>query len=566
MVFSKPMTQKPSWKSLRSSASVLGLTAGAVGWSGLAQAVGEETATQMMLVPDHYELLENGVAVFKLETGEDLSLTPDQYIILEDGLLLVTDELAQASIYSLPVMGSVRAQLLSDLSSVATIDGTVAKATPAQTLSITEGQAPRLSEQVELHSYEVAQSSDNNSNTSTAGDALAASMAVAPGAMALVGMLMLQSEPGPKLKMWDLRVGKEDSYPEDFEAIGGKLYFGARTDSVGDEMWVYDGINDPYVLADINEGPGSSYPDDFIEFDRKIVFRADDGTHGRELWAYNHINDPYMVMDIRPGSEDSSPGRGIVFKGNYYFSADDGQGNGSELWSWDGQNDPSMVFDIATGSDGSNPIDFTIFDRKLYFEANNDEIWAYNGVDDPSLVTTATGDVEGFWGPSHHGFVKYNDKLYMRISDPTLGVELYSFDGENAPELVYDFNGSEDADPNDLNVFNGNLYFTVDDGGNYERDVYVYDGVNDPTKAFDINPRGGDGVEDLFAHEGSLWFGANFNGRDELWTWDGENEPQQVTDINPDGIADPWQFTSLDGKLYFQAETDEFGEELWVYG
>ena len=97
-----------------------------------------------MLVPDHYELLENRVVVFKLETGEDLSLTPDQYIILEDGLLLVTDELAQASIYSLPVMGSVRAQLLSDLSSVATIDGTVAKATPAQTLSITEGQAPRL--------------------------------------------------------------------------------------------------------------------------------------------------------------------------------------------------------------------------------------------------------------------------------------------------------------------------------------------------------------------------------------------------------------------------------------
>ena len=42
------------------------------------------------------ELMENGVVVFKLETGENLSLTADQYLILDDGLLLITDELAQA--------------------------------------------------------------------------------------------------------------------------------------------------------------------------------------------------------------------------------------------------------------------------------------------------------------------------------------------------------------------------------------------------------------------------------------------------------------------------------------
>jgi len=151
---------------------------------------------QMLLLPEHYELMENGVVVFKLETGENLSLTPDQYLILEDGLLLITDELAQASIYSLPVMGSVRAQLLSELEQVATIDGTVAEATPAQTLSITEGQAPRLSEQVELQSYEVAQASGDNSNTNAAGDALATAMAAAPGAMALLGMLMTSDQPG----------------------------------------------------------------------------------------------------------------------------------------------------------------------------------------------------------------------------------------------------------------------------------------------------------------------------------------------------------------------------------
>ncbi|WP_370217380.1 hypothetical protein, partial [Thalassolituus sp.] len=161
--------------------------------SGLAQAASEETTSQMMLLPEHYELMNNGGVVFKLETGENLSLTADQYLILEDGLLLITDELAQASIYSLPVMGSVRAQLLSELEQVATIDGTVAEATPAQTLSITEGQAPRLSEQVELQTFELAQASDESSSEGE--EALAIGMSVAPGAMALLGMLMTSDQP-----------------------------------------------------------------------------------------------------------------------------------------------------------------------------------------------------------------------------------------------------------------------------------------------------------------------------------------------------------------------------------
>ena len=112
MSTNKQISQKFLRHALKSPTSVLGLAAGAAGWSGLAQAASEETTLQMMLLPEHYELMENGVVVFRLETGENLSLTSDQYLIMEDGLLLITNELAQASVYNLPVMGSVRAQLL----------------------------------------------------------------------------------------------------------------------------------------------------------------------------------------------------------------------------------------------------------------------------------------------------------------------------------------------------------------------------------------------------------------------------------------------------------------------
>ena len=149
-----------------------------------------------MLLPEHYELMDDGVVVFKLENGESLSLTADQYLIMEDGLLLITDELALASVDSLPVMGSIRAQLLSDIPSVATIDDTVAEATPSQALAITQGTAPRLSEQVDLQTYEIAQSSDGTSNEVR--EAVAVGLTVSPGAMVLLSMLMTEGEQPPE--------------------------------------------------------------------------------------------------------------------------------------------------------------------------------------------------------------------------------------------------------------------------------------------------------------------------------------------------------------------------------
>ena len=170
----------------------LGLSAGAVGWSGLANAASEETASQVLLLPEHYELMDNGVVVFKLETGETLSLNSDQYLIMEDGLLLITDELAQASVYSLPVMGAVRAQLMSDVQPVRSPDGSVVLASDDSPLWSGDGPAPRLFEQVDLQRYEIAQASDGSSNE--VGEAVAVGV-LSPGAIALLGIFMASDQP-----------------------------------------------------------------------------------------------------------------------------------------------------------------------------------------------------------------------------------------------------------------------------------------------------------------------------------------------------------------------------------
>ena len=161
---------KADRKTLKSTASVLGLAAGAIGWSSLAQAAGDESGPQTLLLPDHYRLFEDGVVIFQLKGGEELSLNPDQYLILQDGLLLVTDELAQASIQSLPVMGSIRAQLTSELQPVRSPDGSVVLASDASPLWSGDGPAPRLFEDVDIERFELAQNEQDTQSEASPSD------------------------------------------------------------------------------------------------------------------------------------------------------------------------------------------------------------------------------------------------------------------------------------------------------------------------------------------------------------------------------------------------------------
>ena len=159
---------KADRKTLKSTASVLGLAAGAIGWSGLANA--DKSGLQTLLLPDHYRLMDDGVVVFQLEGGEELSLDPNQYLILEDGLLLITDEFAQASMQSLPVMGSIRAQLTSELQPVRSPDGSVVLASDASPLWSGDGPAPRLFEDVDIERFELAQNEQDTQSEASPSD------------------------------------------------------------------------------------------------------------------------------------------------------------------------------------------------------------------------------------------------------------------------------------------------------------------------------------------------------------------------------------------------------------
>ena len=153
----RPTTKPNRDASLKGTSSILGLSAGAIGWSTLAQAASEEAGLQTVMMPGSYSFEEDGGVLLSLITGERVVLLEDQYVILGDGLLIIVDELTQAAISKLPVIGALRTEIFTEGQTVRSPDGTVIKASNARPLWSGEGEVPRLFEQVDIQRYELAQ-------------------------------------------------------------------------------------------------------------------------------------------------------------------------------------------------------------------------------------------------------------------------------------------------------------------------------------------------------------------------------------------------------------------------
>ncbi len=169
----------------------------------------------------------------------------------------------------------------------------------------------------------------------------------------------------------------DGSSPEWPVLFNGDLYFSARGDEKGRELWRFDRIQAARV-TDIFPGPEASNPTGMTDYDGAIYFSAEEGIHGYELWRFDGTNaelvaniNPNPVLDGADPIHHSNPAHFIVFDGILYFVADDGT-HGEELWSCDGRT-VSMVADIWPGPVGSNITELVVYRDALYFTANDGE-------------------------------------------------------------------------------------------------------------------------------------------------------------------------------------------------
>jgi len=151
-------------------AVAMGLSAGAVGTSGLAQADDADAprTPHTLLLPEHYKIFEGGTAVFALESGEQLSLTSDQYVLLDGGLLLVVDELVQNTMAKLPVRGSLRTELLTQVEPVRSQSGNIVEVSSSLPLWSGDVSQPGLFKEIDLQTYELAQNAGGDDSDAVA--------------------------------------------------------------------------------------------------------------------------------------------------------------------------------------------------------------------------------------------------------------------------------------------------------------------------------------------------------------------------------------------------------------
>jgi len=352
------------------------------------------------------------------------------------------------------------------------------------------------------------------------------------------------------------------------------LYFRADDGVNGSELWVYDGVSAPTMVADINSA-GQSQPNELTPFKGRLFFRADDGVNGTELWSYDGNSDPVMVTDINP-SGPAGPYSLTQYDGDLYFAATngiDGDPN-SELWVLDSSsNSASMVTDIYKGTtffeiDGgiSEP---AVYDGKLYFSMNDGiagkELWCYDADTGEALMAA---DIWSGSDTSHslpYNLIVFKEKLYFTAKDGVNGVEMWVYDGANAPTMVADINTAGYSNPQGFTVFDGKLFFTANDGI-HGSELWQYDGVSTPSMVADMNTAGNSSPSFYTAYNNLLYFSAD-NGTDgrELWVYDGIAAPSMVSDINTNGDSEVYWLTVFKDKLYFNANDGVIGRELWVY-
>ncbi len=104
--------------------------------------------------------------------------------------------------------------------------------------------------------------------------------------------------------------------PRSLTEYNGKLYFSVHNSESGRELWVYDGLTNPYMLVDLytgtyeffdNQYGNDSYPHSFVVFKNKLYFSAKNEEYGREIGVIDEDSTPELAFDINVGSRSSNP-------------------------------------------------------------------------------------------------------------------------------------------------------------------------------------------------------------------------------------------------------------------
>jgi len=353
----------------------------------------------------------------------------------------------------------------------------------------------------------------------------------------------------------------KDIWPESGHAIGmfhkpyvynDRLYFTANDGQNGEEYWVSDGTEaGTILLKDIHEGAAHAVPD-------------------------------YTQYSRYPGL--------MEFDGYLYFTANS-DGYGEELWRTDGTTaGTTQCFDIYPDHIGSSPTYFHVYKDMMFFTAYHPEyqrepyILRHEG-GEPTInnlgdLYTTNNNLTTMWNTYNyeHGnkVVTFLDTLIFSWYDSNHGLETWITNG-NPQETheLFDHYPSFLASgaPSNYTVLQDSiLCFTVFDGTGYG--LWKMERNNSLSNGFEIsllqyvNSIMNADFSNFLVHNDKLYFSAEDETHgQELWISDGTSEgTYMLKDIMPgSNHSDPRNLVSFNGHVYFtvyNSSLDQYGQ-IW---
>jgi len=384
----------------------------------------------------------------------------------------------------------------------------------------------------------------------------------------------------------DINPGSASSNPTQITDFGSYVVYSATTADKGTEVWFTNrDTNQTFMLSDIAPNAASSTPHDFTVVGNNLYFVTGDSSKSQNLYSVDGTT-LALTHISNPESGYTQYGDISAINGKLYYILTDSSTKYTgttdksvyELWSYDGTKSTQIFSGIlndtkplSTSGIGGGP--FTITTRVL---SANDMI--SNGTDIFLSVIVGQKVVDSSGGASQ----VYQNELWS-IDINTGELNRLAFYGDNIPT-----NGSPKDMINNI-VVNGNIaYFVAQaDFTNYNYKDVSQVWKSDGTKAwqvtnltsypgtFSANP------SNLTVLDGNVYFTANTQAggnADQLYvtdgtpvvilsngnqTFDSKSGVALVTDFS-NGSAFISNLTVMNDKLYFTANDGTNGNELWV--
>lgn len=361
-----------------------------------------------------------------------------------------------------------------------------------------------------------------------------------------------------------------------------QVYFAASDPTHGVELWRSDGTPaGTFQVLDLRPGPDGSALSALAAFGERVVFVADDG-RGPSLWVSDGTpSGTRLLLDPDPRSATQEAPAHLRKAGRFlYFTARVGR-SGTELWRTDGTKPgTAKVADLAPGPESILFQTGSEWNGRLLFVAYipglGSEVWISNGTKAgtyrlTNFVNNGPFDYTLTAGPPSF-FLDLTPRALFIADDGVLGGEVWVTEGRRGDaRMVRDLCPGECRGAVSFATGRlGSLGFFRGSDAVHGAELWATDGTSGGTRAIGDFCNGSCGTRIPFAGVlgdklGFLVYRSSQQPL-ELWWWrPSAPAATRVASLQPNTPIDlqalTWQ--AIGRRLYFSADSSDFGSELW---